>query len=251
MHHAERLGRLLHRLDEYLAHQRNQDRDDDQGRHGDSDRQGNPARFAMTGAGEQVLVGLQRKQQAEAVCGDQQDGEAHADFLRHRIGSRQIQVGDRRRRDQGDGCHQQQRRIQPRPQPVEFLDMVPEPAEQKRRPKHEQGIGDDRAGDRCLDEHVLSGVKRGHGDDQFGEIAKRGIEEPADGVAGSFGHRFGGMAEQRGKRHDGHDRHCKQQRVCIGGDPLDRDHRRHENQQPEQGVLPDFLQQKVHGRRLG
>ena len=61
--------------------------------------------------------------------------------------------------------------------------MVLESAEEKGRPQHEQRIGDDRAGDGRLDEHVLTGAQGGDRDDQFGQVSQRGVEQPADGIA--------------------------------------------------------------------
>jgi hypothetical protein len=41
------------------------------------------------------------------------------------------------------------------------------------------------------------------GDDQLGQIAKRGVEQAADRVPGFGRDGFRGVAEQRGQRHDG------------------------------------------------
>jgi hypothetical protein len=38
-------------------------------------------------------------------------------------------------------------------------------------------------------------------DHELGEIAERRVQQSADGVAGSRGDRFGGMAQERGQRH--------------------------------------------------
>ena len=53
-------------------------------------------------------------------------------------------------------------------------------------------------------------------DDQLGQVAERRVEQAADGVAGLGRDRFGGVAEQRGQRHDRQHRQDEQQRVRFG-----------------------------------
>jgi hypothetical protein len=56
---------------------------------------------------------------------------------------------------------------------IVFLDVIAQAAKQEGDAKHEQCVGDDRARDRRLDQHVLARMKRGHGNDQLGEVAER------------------------------------------------------------------------------
>lgn len=46
-------------------------------------------------------------------------------------------------------------------------------AQQERSAKHEKRVGHDRTGDRCLDQHVLPGLKRDDGNDQFRQVTER------------------------------------------------------------------------------
>src|SRR5262249_35508171 len=145
---------------------------------------------------------LQREEKTERVGGDQQQRKHEAYLLRHRLPVREVKVGDRARGEQRDRRHQQQRRIKPPAGAVVILDVVVKAADQERSAEHKERIGDDGAGDRRLDERVLAGMKRGNRDDQLGEIAERGVEQSADGVAGFLGNGFGGAAEKRRERDD-------------------------------------------------
>ena len=100
--------------------------------------------------------------------------------------------------------------------PVELLHVVLEAAEQERRAQHEQRVGDDRAGDRRLHQHVLARAQRGQRDDQLGQVSERRIEQPADRIAGLRRDGFGRMAEQCRQRHDRQHRQHEQQRVRLG-----------------------------------
>ncbi|MEA2821893.1 MAG: hypothetical protein QOJ86_3897 [Bradyrhizobium sp.] len=56
-------------------------------------------------------------------------------------------------------------------------------------------------------------MQRGERDHKFGQVAERGVEQAADGIAGPGGDGFGGVTEQRGQRDDGQHRQHKQQRM--------------------------------------
>ena len=90
------------------------------------------------------------------------------------------------------------------------------------------------------------GAQRGERDDQLGQVAQRGVEQPADRVARLGRHRLGGVAQQRGQRHDGEHGQHEQQRVRLGPELRGGEHHRHEGQQPEQRVVADFLEERVH-----
>jgi hypothetical protein len=98
---------------------------------------------------------------------------------------------------------------------VVVLCVVFQSAQEKRSPQQKQAVGDNRAGDRRLDEHVLSGAQRRQRDDQFGQFAKRRVEQPADRIAGLGRHRLGGVAQQRRERGDRQDGQDEQQRVRL------------------------------------
>ena len=52
-------------------------------------------------------------------------------------------------------------------------------------------------------------MKRGHGDDQLGEVAERRVEQAADRIARLDGDGLGGVAEKCCQRHDGKHREHK------------------------------------------
>jgi hypothetical protein len=120
------------------------------------------------------------------------------------------------------------------------------PPRRKRRPQHEQAVGDDRAGDGCLHQHRLAGAQRRERDDQFSQVSQRGVEQAADRIARLGRHRLGGMTQQHGQWHDREDRHQKEQRVCFGPSLPGYEHDGNKGQQPEQRVVTDFFQQSYH-----
>ena len=61
---------------------------------------------------------------------------------------------------------------------VVFLNVVPKPAQQKRRAQHKERVGDDSACDRRLHQRVLSGMQRGHCYDQLRQISQRRMSNP-------------------------------------------------------------------------
>jgi hypothetical protein len=89
--------------------------------------------------------------------------------------------------------------------------VIAQAAEQQTGAEHEQGVGDNRAGNRRFHEHVLASVQRSDRNDQLRQISQRRIEKAADSIAGLGGNRFGCVAKQGGQRHDGeyrkHHRH--------------------------------------------
>ena len=155
----------------------------------------------------------------------------------HRVGFR-----DRRRNQQRDRGQEEQARLQAGADPVVFLHVVLESAEEKRRAQHEQRVGDNRAGDGRLHQHVLPGAQGGERDDQFGQVSQRGVEQAADRIARLGRHGFGGVTQQRRQRHDGQDGQHEEQRVRFGLELRGSEHHGHEDQQPEQRVVTDFLE---------
>ncbi len=96
--------------------------------------------------------------------------------------------------------------------------MVLEAAEQKRRPQHEQRVGDDRTGDRMILPGCTVRRRRGQRDDQFGQVSKRGVEQPASGVARLCRNGFGRVAQETGERYHGKHRQDEKQSMSLGGD---------------------------------
>ena len=129
---------------------------------------------------------------------------------RHGVGLRH-----RRGNQQGDRCQEEQARLHAGADPVVFLHVIFESAEQKRSAQHEQRVGDDRAGDGRLHQHVLPGAQGGERDDQFRQIPQRGIEQATDRIARLGRHGFGGVTEQRGQRHDRQDGQHEEKRVRV------------------------------------
>ena len=58
------------------------------------------------------------------------------------------------------------------------------------------------------------------------------------------------MTEQRRQGHDGEHREHEQQRVRFRFELVTREYGRDESQQPQQRVVPDFLEQRIHGFNL-
>jgi hypothetical protein len=92
-----------------------------------------------------------------------------------------------------------------------------------------------------------AGGQGGERDQQLGQVAQRGIQQPAGRVAGLGCDRFGGMAQQCGQWHDGQHRQHEQQRMRLGLQPGGGKHRGHEDQQPQQRVAAQFVEQGVLG----
>ena len=175
--------------------------------------------------------------------------QTHAQLLGERRPRDRVGLGHRRRNQQRDRGQEQQARLHAGADAVVFLDVILEPAEEKRRAQHEQRVGDDRAGNGRLHQHVLPGAQGGERDDQFRQIPQRGIEQATDRIAGLGRHRLGGVTEQGRQRHDGQDGQHEQQRVrCRAASFCGREHHGHEDQQPKQLVALNLLEQQFHGR---
>jgi hypothetical protein len=177
----------------------------DAGQRGQGQTQG-PRRFArlrVFGAAEELAMRLEREEHPQPVSGYQQQRQAHAQLLRERRAPRGVGFRDRRRNQERDRGQEQQRCLKAGARPVVFLQVVLHAAEQERRAQHEQRVGDDRAGDRRLHQHVLSGAQGGEGYDQLGQVAERGVEQATDRIACPGRHGFGGVTQERRERHDG------------------------------------------------
>ena len=76
--------------------------------------------------------------------------------------------GDRGR-DQKPYCgEKKQAGLKSRGDTVEFLNVIPETPEQERGAQHKQRIRHDRAGDRCLHQHVLARLQSSDSYHKFG-----------------------------------------------------------------------------------
>jgi hypothetical protein len=86
-------------------------------------------------------------------------------------------------------------------------------------------------------------AQRDEGDDQFGCVAERGIEEPADPLARAFGDVFGGPAEPARERQDREAGTGEDRDVRLRPRELEPNRNGHEEQEPvERG-----LEQVGHG----
>ncbi len=131
--------------------------------------------------------------------------------------------------------------------PVEFLPMVAQAAEEKAGAEHEEGVGRNRARDRRFHERVLPGLQRGNRNHQLRQVPKCGVEQTSDRISGLGGDGLCGMTEQGGERDDGQDRENEVQRVGVRLELLKHEHDRHEDEQPEERIMPDFLKEQAHG----
>ena len=176
--------------------------------------------------------------------------KTYAQLLGERGPRDRVGLRNRRRNQQGDRSQEEQARLHAGADAVVFLDMIFESAEEKGRAQHEQRVGDDRAGEGRLHQHILPGAQGGERNDQFRQIPQRGIEQATDRIPGLGRHGFGGVTEQGGQRHDGQDGQYEEQRVRVVLECFGREHHGHEDQQPEQFVVLDFFEQWLHGSVL-
>ena len=159
---------------------------------------------------------------------------------------RGVGLRDRRRNQQRDRGQKEQASLQAGGDPVVFLHVVLESAEEKRRAQHEQRVEDDRPGDGCLHQHVLPGTQGGDRDDQFGQVSQRGVEQPTDRIARFGRHGFGGVTQQHRQGQNGQYGQHEQQRVRFGLQLRGCKQHGHEYQQPEQRIVTDFFEEGVH-----
>jgi len=155
-----------------------------------------------------------------------------------------FRIGDDRRNEDRDRCEEQQARLQPRAVAVEFLRVVLQPAEQERYAQHEQGIGDDCAGDRGLHQDVLPGAQGGECDQKLGQVAQGRIEQSADCITRSRCHLFGGAAQQRRQWHDRQHRQDEMERVRLRRKLVRGDRDRHQDEQPQQWRVANVVEQR-------
>lgn len=195
---------------------------------------------------EDFPVSFQREQKAQAIDDNQQDRETDTQLSREGRHGDGICGGHGRGDQDGDRGDEKQARLKPRVHPVEFLHAVFQPSKQEGGAEHEQRIGDDRTGNRRLDQRVLPGAQGCQRDDQFGQVAKARIEKAASGIAHSACHGFRRMTEQQGKRKDRKDRQYEQQRVGIRCKVIDNEEDWHHGQQPERAVVANFSKQVPH-----
>ena len=176
-----------------LAHQRHQHRDHCERGERQPDRPRLFAFLPVCHAAEKLAVRLERKEHPESVSRYEQHRESYAQLVCERRAGRGIGLGDRRRDQERDHGQKEQPGLQSGTDPVVFLRVVFDAAEKKRRPQHEQRVGDDRAGDGRLYQHrFLAGAQRRQRDDQFGQVPQCGIEQAADRITRLGRHGLGG-----------------------------------------------------------
>ena len=150
--------------------------------------------------------------------------------------------------DQGHRRQEQHSGLQPRGAGVVFLHAVLETAEQERHAEHEQRVGDDGAGDRGLHQVEHARAQRSDGDDQFREVAERGVQQPAHGVARLRRDAFRRVAEQGGEGHDRQHGEHEECRVRLRGEVFAEEDGGHRGEQPQQWIRAQALQDLVHVR---
>src|SRR5207247_9948753 len=88
---------------------------------------------------------------------------------------------------------------------------------------------------------------------ELGQITQRGVEQAPDGVAGLGGDGFRGMAEQCRQRHNCQYGQHEEQGGWVRLTRLNDEDDGHEDKQPEQWVVTDLSQERIHvpaARRL-
>src|SRR5262245_16108861 len=80
----------------------------------------------------------------------------------------------------------------------------------------------------ALTNNVLSGAQGRERDDQFGQVAQRGVQQTAHRIARLGRYGFRGVTQQRRERHDGQDGKHEQQRVLFLPELRRREHHGHE-----------------------
>ena len=88
-----------------------------------------------------------------------------------------VRSGQGRDRQGGDR-EEQQGGHRPNRRRVEPLRPVSQPADQECLPQDQQGVGQDRADQRRLDDDDQSGLEREDRDEQFEQVAERRLEDP-------------------------------------------------------------------------
>ena len=129
---------------------------------------------------------------------------------------------------------------------VVLLDAVLEATQQERHAEHEQRVGDDRASDRGFHEVEHASTQCSDGDDQFREVAERGIQQPTHGIAGLRRDAFGRMAEQGGEGDDCEHGEYEQCRVRLWREVFAEEYGGHGGKQPQQWIRAQALQDLVH-----
>src|SRR4029450_393466 len=85
---------------------------------------------------------------------------------------------------------------------VVLLDMVLEASEKKGCAEHEKRVGHNSARYGAFDQRILPRAERRRCNDQFSQVSKRSVKQPARSVARLFRNGFGGVTKQACKRHD-------------------------------------------------
>jgi hypothetical protein len=104
----------------------------------------------------------------------------------------------------------------------------------------------DRSDDGGLHQKTFPDEQGGQCDEQFCQIAQRGIEQTANHIAGFGSHRFGCATEQSRQGHDGGDREQKQKGMRFRIENLCEENHRYQDQQSQQGIVTDLFKQIFH-----
>ncbi|MNQ58281.1 hypothetical protein D3C85_724730 [compost metagenome] len=113
-----------------------------------------------------------------------------------------------------------------------MLLLVPQPPGEHGGAQHQQDIADDGADDGGLHHVVQAGTQCAEGDDQFGGVAERGIEQSAHALAGALRQLLGGPAQPAGQRYDGQRGGQEDQQVLLRCQELQKNGTGDEEQHP-------------------
>ena len=123
------------------------------------------------------------------------------DIRRARLG------GERRHDERGHGQDEQRRDHASRAR-LEALRAVLETTEEEGKAQDEQAVREDRPDERGLDHDHEPGLQREQADEQFGEIAQRGLQDAGCARAQAMAKLIGALGDhrrQRRERDPGHD----------------------------------------------
>ena len=142
-------------------------------------------------------------------------------------------LGQHRRHKQGDGGEEQQARLKSGAYPIELLLVMAQSTDQESSAEHEQRVAHNGSGNRRLDQEVLSGLQGSQRNDEFGQVAKCGVEQSANRFAGLVSDRFRRSAEQGCERNNGKDRQQEEKSMPVWPYMLAYKHDRNKQHQPE------------------
>ncbi len=188
-------------------------------------------------AREIALVGMEGEHEREGVYDEKEDADLQGERSFPRRPGRSRQVMEERGDEERDRGQRQLGRSRPAAGRIELLGLELEPAAQHRGAQDEEGVADDRSGQRRLHDLGQPFPQCHDRDDELGHVAERGVEEPPDPFAGSRGEVLGGLAHPAGQRNDADSGEEEEPDVRLGRYQPDHDRDRGQRQEPvERGL---------------